>query len=1324
MNQSNHNILGDDFGLVFELGINVGILAGIQHLTRQKNQNKMHSTVHSLYFDELKQIELNRVIARLQKKAQDKGIVDQTLLKKTETFIEYLNFLGVYKGFNFIIEYCQGMHNAIDAFRREPLNISEDSTRFNQKAEEPTLLYYQCDLQQLFNADAHLRYQSLTAKLDQMFQQLGSQIQPDYEKYQYGGQFLKADIIMLFQLFDRYRVVVIDVGLFSVADITHVPDLHDVLTIKQRLMSTYHYLHQKTAFEHLNIDSDRAGIHFSPELADYFETFSRDDKDSYKMIQAGGYAHSFVQCLIELLPSRFHQDNLEINAIGLTDRAYNAIFITDKADMPMLPILQQIYRESKMQTAQIPYVEKMFQAVQSVFKTISSNFKRTFQKSKRYQDENKVNSLTAFVDKLRTLPAQEGEVNQVTYTEILTDFHSTAEQVPQTILAEVGLPEHTPFTFRDAHAQLINQAMPNDDLLLFLSGHPGIGKTTAIVDYILQPNILSEGVLFFYFSPRIQVNRDIIEKFSQVNNGKRVLKDDSLICIYSNSTLISHYDSQPVIKYVCNTPLPEQLKMPTMVSGQKSVLTLVADEQEISFQKSRHGQSQSSSDNKMEYRSRTPPGVLKTVCAAICTLRHARGTDKHIPKNIIATATVQSLKKTDTSNTAQHLKLIFAQAAQDKTFKQFDEKKLAQLAQTTRHLIFMVDEIVGDSGGIALLHELVKIATTKPMRLNQYFKVKIIASDASIAGTDVIKQHLSKSEPSPAKILYRQVERNVDTKPLSIEQDKFKLQRFKSESATIINANTFPASSLVLNYKVSVEMASFDKHSYTMATRDNISMTQNQAWLLRDIIELLHDTAREGQIIVYIQNIQRLNQLINAIKAQRANLPSGTFDEFKDYLQIHSIIPELTRQKIHAHKNTVQIIFMTSSASRGITFARVRHIFIEVPKFQIENNLMEIVQTVYRGRGGETAAERNLEQQTRWLNFYLQDTIRYADSEQKPARYQRGITGLMNIILLLQAALKTRIIGYGDIGRKRHLRIIPVGDKHLDSVGDSLLTGVARLLTQIRREVNRSLDNQKAGVSGYENSLAKLGEDIRNIFKRTETRVFNEQAKPAILNKLNVLYEQFSERATKSFYELLDHDFQSEYYLEGDILTIQIDGSEERIDVSRNLLNVTQIDRLVERMQGHAKNPQYADSLRKELSHIATEIENLQQAGDDTRKSQDVYSKNNSSSQYLSIPLPVLFKPEIFKDYFSEGSETKNYEAQTTERDSFRDLLGYHLYLLYQINDKLPLDGGYETFPFILFRCDNFIAIRQQRFDRRYLFSSTTFNLINLILSSDSELTS
>ncbi|MEN8215982.1 MAG: hypothetical protein ABFS56_06325 [Pseudomonadota bacterium] len=162
------------------------------------------------------------------------------------------------------------------------------------------------------------------------------------------------------------------------------------------------------------------------------------------------------------------------------------------------------------------------------------------------------------------------------------------------------------------------------------------------------------------------------------------------------------------------------------------------------------------------------------------------------------------------------------------------------------------------------------------------------------------------------------------------------------------------------------------------------------------------------------------------------------------------------------------------------------------------------------------------------------------------------------------------------------------------------------------------------------------GEDIRNIFKRTQTKVVNKT-----LTKLNAYYEHFAQRATKSFYDVLSYEFEPEYYIDGDILTVPISGSEERIDVARDLLNATE---------------------------------------------------------------------QIVRN-----------EEETRARDSFRDVLGYYLYSLYQLNGKLPLDGGYESFPFLLFRCDNFIATRQQQFDRRYLFSSTGFNLINLILSQTRE---
>jgi hypothetical protein len=783
-------------------------------------------------------------------------------------------------------------------------------------------------------------------------------------------------------------------------------------------------------------------------------------------------------------------------------------------------------------------------------------------------------------------------------------------------------------------------------------------------------------------------------------NGKRVVKNNNVMCIYSNSALISHYEGQPVIKYVCNTPLPRELKMPSAIKSKRSILKLVADDELEHFHHGHPSHSKSRSDTQVDYSSDATQGVLNTVCSAICTLRQAHHTDNNIPKNIIATATVQSLKKTDTNTTAEHLRKIFAEAAKDAKLKDFgDGTQLTQIANTTKHIIFMVDEVIGDSSGTALLHELVKLSLS--LKLEQHFRLKIIASDASIAGKDVIQQHLSKSAPSPAKILYRQVSQPIDEKPLSIQKDKINMGIYNLD-ATLINANTFPASEIVLSYKVITEMAKLP------TTKRDIQQT----WLQSDIFQLLCDETRKGQLIVYIQDIQKLHQLIKAIS--EAALPNNRFEEFKDYLLIHSRISDEIRKKVHQYKDVVKVIFMTSSASRGITFAGVRHILIEVPKFQVEYNLMEIIQTVYRGRGGETYEERALEQKTRWLTFYLHDVIYYAEKEQRQERYQRGITALMHKILLVRAALKTRITGYGDIGQQHHLRIIPVSGKHVDSVGHSLLIAVARLLEEIRKEIRRNLDSDKAS---YDKSLAQLGIDIKTIFVRTQTQVANNT-----LKEVNTYYERFAQCVAKSLYDVLTHDFEPKYHIDGDILTVPIPRSEERVRMSRDMLNATQQERLVARMHGHANNPKYADSIKTALIKMATEINKLQEAVAQTNKSQDVYSQNTSGGQYLYIPLPVFFKPMIFQKYFKGGSETATYEGEggTEQRDTFHCILGDYLKLLYPINDRLPLDGGYESFPFLLFRCGNFTVLRQQRFDRRYLFSSTAFNLINLVLSQNS----
>ncbi|GAC1505660.1 MAG: hypothetical protein NVS2B14_17870 [Chamaesiphon sp.] len=91
-----------------------------------------------------------------------------------------------------------------------------------------------------------------------------------------------------------------------------------------------------------------------------------------------------------------------------------------------------------------------------------------------------------------------------------------------------------------------------------------------------------------------------------------------------------------------------------------------------------------------------------------------------------------------------------------------------------------------------------------------------------------------------------------------------------------------------------------------------------------------------GQLIVYIQDKPRLQRLIEEIKNQRKK-----FEKNRDYLEIHADISPQEKEDIDKYKNSVNVVFMTSSASRGLSFPKTKHILVDIPRFEIEKNLLD-----------------------------------------------------------------------------------------------------------------------------------------------------------------------------------------------------------------------------------------------------------------------------------------------------------------------------------------------------------------------------------------------
>ena len=232
---------------------------------------------------------------------------------------------------------------------------------------------------------------------------------------------------------------------------------------------------------------------------------------------------------------------------------------------------------------------------------------------------------------------------------------------------------------------------------------------------------------------------------------------------------------------------------------------------------------------------------------------------------------------------------------------------------------------------------------------------------------------------------------------------------------------------------------------------------------MRQIVELWK-RPDVPHIIIYIQNKKRLVRLIEALHSE-----FGFFEAKKDYLEIHANISETNKQEVKNLADKVRIIFMTSSASRGLSFPRATHVLIDVPRFEIEQNLMEIIQVIYRSRG-----DKVIDTADKHLSFYFSDRAIYYEGD-RALSLRESTLNILNILLVLKASIMTRIQGYGQIGQQR-LMIIPLGGKSVLAAGETYVGKIGQLINELRKESDRR--------SGAERKVLRDAYmDLRNLFR-------------------------------------------------------------------------------------------------------------------------------------------------------------------------------------------------------------------------------------------------
>ncbi|WP_367287251.1 helicase-related protein [Laspinema palackyanum] len=596
----------------------------------------------------------------------------------------------------------------------------------------------------------------------------------------------------------------------------------------------------------------------------------------------------------------------------------------------------------------------------------------------------------------------------------------------------------------------------------------------------------------------------------------------------------------------------------------------------------------------------------------------------------------------------------------------------------------------------------------------------MIVADASIVDKDVITQHLSQPSPEPDKIYFRLAKQSPN--PLTIETFQF-----RNLPACAINTNSYPARELNITYKIFIESVKFTSNLFQSEKRTLVEKMQTR--LAEDIYQLLNQPDA-SQILVYIQDKKRLQELIETLRKRR-----GKFEPYRDYLEIHASLGEAEKLRIQTYKQDVKVVFMTSSASRGLSFPKAKHILVEIPRFQIEKNLMEVIQVIYRARGEyeENGVRQTLDTEEKSLIFYLGDRAVYYsnpksvgedvggpqplsqngrgektddDETERQLSMQESILNLLNILLILKLSMMTRIFGSGPLGRKDCL-IIPIGGKSVSTAGMTLSGQITHLIRELKNEYRQKPSH---GI------LQDIFTSLEGLLSHAEFILMDETGTEKTMQKSYLsLREEFNTQFTQycnRLDQLLDLGNIEPGHLVGSLLIVPI---HHRLEESYEIRLQQQIrryatDELIKKMFAVSKSLEYPENLRSAIRGGAVELVELLRH--EATRTQWFEQYSNNTDQYYLMPLFNFIAGEAIAEYFKE-------EPDEEENQEFRTLLSRYLHSLYPAYNTLPIGRKYREFPFLLFRSYSLEQMRAKMFSDKYLLNSHELNVLNLILSRE-----
>ncbi len=684
-------------------------------------------------------------------------------------------------------------------------------------------------------------------------------------------------------------------------------------------------------------------------------------------------------------------------------------------------------------------------------------------------------------------------------------------------------------------------------------------------------------------------------------------------------------------------------------------------------------------------------GVLKSICTAI-----GAALDTTQPNALAAAVAIQSLKRGEMGrDTLVHLREIFS-SAYSKRDGQLLPDRMRALAKTTKHILVMIDEITGDDAGYEFFRRVAEWLDS--LHLEDYgIHATIIVSDASITGVEVVRAHFARDQREPdARKIYLTTtpteQQTVTTDPLSLLPFSFD----QPDDAYLVNSNSYPASALYLHYKVHMPILDLDEQLPPHDRKRLLSTWEaeapvNQA-MVQDVCTLLEQPTTTGQIIVYIQDKRRLREVISAIEKRRRQI-GKTFLDRQQYIQVHAESSDSEREYIEDEekRNRFSVIFMTSSASRGLTFSQARHLLIDVARFNLETNLMEIIQVLYRGRGGE------YDEGEKHVTFYLSDRI-VAYPQRRDVSIREGVIGMLTMLSLLKLCVMTRIAGAVPL-RNQLISLIPIGGKSVSGAGRTYHHDLANFERALRRRL-QEIHTKDVVLTTLHQAVSRLLDQTKIIF-------------PSHQQSYLWLYETATSEQLEQW--MLHDDPIEKAYVLGNLLIVPM-GAEETETIHRMAINEAiapviqeETERALHTVLTHPQNyPQ-------PICEGASDFKDLFDALRNVARSQQLRHHGMIQQGFYIVPLAIFVAKETIAAYCQEQLEQGQEEAMA----KLKAALYRYVRESYPVDTLLPVGNKYSRFPFLVITSQDLEALRAKTFQKGHVLMSHEMNLLALLLSKD-----